>query len=583
MKEKATVIKKIVDQYLVKTLDYDLQTQLFFDENVDGMGGKVRGYTDIEIRLDGKNTDVIIEAKRSAKKLGEEEKKQAIEYGKSRNVICVVLTNGIEYLIYNSNTTNRLTLNGRSFDDIPRCIDLPLFLKNLKKDSDDVILTTSIFPQDLKKILQPHMEDMFREEAKKSMADLEHIFKRCHDILRDREKMTPEVSFEEFSKILFLKLYSEKLHNDKVVEIKLKAKNIDSFEEIAKQQNSITVKNLVEKNFGRIIQAYYGDVFDDTDVFRIKKSETFKEIVDVLAKVNFGQEVDADIKGRAYEHFLAAILKGSKLGQFFTPRPIVNMMVRLINPKPDDLILDPACGSGGFLIKAMQAVKWHIDNNPHEREDVKVKRRKHLKKNSLYGCDGGLVAKTAKMNMILAGDGHTNIIHDNSLTEDVSFLKMKREPLFDKIITNPPFGLNEKLTKTQLEKYDIPNSKAQSLFLQLMIQKIKPNGLICTVVDEGVLNTPSYTALRKYFFKKCFVLAIFSLPTTTFKPHYSGVKASILLLRKKENELIKQDFPIFGYDLQYVGYDNTGRTIKQDDIPIVLAEWNKHVSKYTGV
>ena len=116
-----------------------------------------------------------------------------------------------------------------------------------------------------------------------------------------------------------------------------------------------------------------------------------------------------------------------------------------------------------------------------------------------------------------------------------------------------------------------------------MIRKIKPGGLICTVVDEGVLNTSTYTDLRKYIFKKCFVLGVFSLPVTTFKPHYSGVKTSVLLLSRKKNELVKQNFPIFGYDLQHIGYDNTGRMTNRDDIPATLEEWNRHVKKYAGV
>ena len=583
MKERNTIIKKIVDQYLVKTLNYNLQTQLFFDESVEGMDGRISGYTDIEIRLDGRHTDIIIEAKRNGKKLGEYEKKQAVEYGKSRKVTCVVVTNGNEYVAYNSNTTNRLRINGRLLDDIPRCVDLPLFLRGLGINSDNVVLTIDMCQVNLKEILRPSMENVFQNEGKRTVADLEHIFRRCHNILRAGEKMTPEVSFEEFSKILFLKLYSETIHSKNTLAPKIDAEKINTFESIAEQESATTVRTLVTSNFDTIMTAYRDDVFDDTDVFRIKKPKTFKEIVNVLARVNFTSEIDADIKGRAYEHFLATVLRGSKLGQFFTPRPVVNMMVRLVDPKPGDLILDPACGSGGFLIKAMQSVGKHIDCNPHERESNKMDRWQYLKDSSLFGCDGGMVAKTAKMNMVLVGDGHTNITREDSLTEDVPFLKMDEDPFFDIILTNPPFGLDEKLTKPQLERYDIPKSKAQSLFLQLMIRKIKPGGLICTVVDEGVLNTSTYTDLRKYIFKKCFVLGVFSLPVTTFKPHYSGVKTSVLLLSRKKNELVKQNFPIFGYDLQHIGYDNTGRMTNRDDIPATLEEWNRHVKKYAGV
>ena len=492
MKERNTIIKKIVDQYLVKTLNYNLQTQLFFDESVEGMDGRISGYTDIEIRLDGRHTDIIIEAKRNGKKLGEYEKKQAVEYGKSRKVTCVVVTNGNEYVAYNSNTTNRLRINGRLLDDIPRCVDLPLFLRGLGINSDNVVLTIDMCQVNLKEILRPSMENVFQNEGKRTVADLEHIFRRCHNILRAGEKMTPEVSFEEFSKILFLKLYSETIHSKNTLAPKIDAEKINTFESIAEQESATTVRTLVTSNFDTIMTAYRDDVFDDTDVFRIKKPKTFKEIVNVLARVNFTSEIDADIKGRAYEHFLATVLRGSKLGQFFTPRPVVNMMVRLVDPKPGDLILDPACGSGGFLIKAMQSVGKHIDCNPHERESNKMDRWQYLKDSSLFGCDGGMVAKTAKMNMVLVGDGHTNITREDSLTEDVPFLKMDEDPFFDIILTNPPFGLDEKLTKPQLERYDIPKSKAQSLFLQLIDRAAGSRVDALRLLESVALSEPSF-------------------------------------------------------------------------------------------
>jgi type I restriction enzyme M protein len=193
----------------------------------------------------------------------------------------------------------------------------------------------------------------------------------------------------------------------------------------------------------------------------------------------------------------------------------------------------------------MQAVDWHITNNPHEGDEQKDERREKLRLLSLYGSDAGRVAKTARMNMILAGDGHTNIADKNSLTEEVPFLKMDEEPLFDVILTNPPFGLKEKLTKPQVARYDVPNSKAQSLFLQLLVRKAKPFGLICSVVDEGVLNTKTYRSLRKYLFKKCYVLGVFSLPVSTFKPHYSGVKASVLFMKRKKKRIGQAGFSNF--------------------------------------
>ena len=198
-----------------------------------------------------------------------------------------------------------------------------------------------------------------------------------------------------------------------------------------------------------------------------------------------------------------------------------------------------------------------------------------------------MLARTAKMNVIIAGDGFTNIKHGNSLTEDIDFLKisLKRKfPEADFVLANPPFGMSESdLDSKLLELYDTHTTKGQSLFIQKMIKITKPGGVICTVIDEGILNTKTTQDIRQNILKNCFIEAIIHLPYVTFEPNYARVSTSVLLLKKKESEIEKQEYPIFMFDLKEIGYKGSGKPhgkASEEIIQDIVKKYRKFKDEY---
>jgi type I restriction enzyme M protein len=200
---------------------------------------------------------------------------------------------------------------------------------------------------------------------------------------------------------------------------------------------------------------------------------------------------------------------------------------------------------------------------------------KKLKEETFYGIDAHYgVACSAKMNMIIAGDGHNNIICSDSLkNKKIVPLDEGRAHL---ILTNPPFGTSEgeSLNKSDLEQYEIHTTKGQSLFVQKMMLSVHKNSRIVTVIDEGVLNTSSHYDLRSLILKDCKVDFILSLPDETFKPNKINVKAGVMVLIKREqtDEDLKEEYPIAFIKIQSLGYDSSGQEIKGFDLNLLINE-----------
>lgn len=290
-------------------------------------------------------------------------------------------------------------------------------------------------------------------------ADLLHT---CHNIIRNREKLDPAAAFDEIAKILFMKVYAER---------HLKAD----------MKNNIFTLDYVEQA-GTFNPEYLADIFEKTkrefgkDKIFAKdekinlRANTIKTIIEKLEKYNLSG-TSTDIKGIAFEKFLGKTFRG-EIGQFFTPRPIVEFMVQMVAPKEGDIICDPASGSGGFLIRFFETVREQIYESvdkEYQREKAKIEKERGLSEEKkaekitkvydglqkkldkeitdsriwklanrcIYGTDANdRMARTSKMNMIMHGDGHGGIHHHDG------FLNMNGifEERFDIVLTNPPFG-----------------------------------------------------------------------------------------------------------------------------------------------
>ena len=309
---------------------------------------------------------------------------------------------------------------------------------------------------------------IFREDE---FADLLH---QCHNIIRNREKLDPAAAFDEIAKILFVKVCFERR-----LKTGRQRKNLFSAE-FLKQQKDL-YEDPIDTLFTETKKEYRADKIFEQDEKINLKFNTVKDIVEKLERYNLS-DTSEDVKGIAFEKFLGKTFRG-EIGQFFTPRSIVEFMIRMVDPKEGNVICDPASGSGGFLIRFFEIVREqilrYVDNeyqrykeevegkkytkkkkaellrlkyeqlqrqiNPYAsryeaaREDRQVSRIWKLANTCIYGCDANdRMARTSKMNMIMHGDGHGGVhYHDGFINVNGIF-----EERFDIVLTNPPFGAN---------------------------------------------------------------------------------------------------------------------------------------------
>lgn len=296
----------------------------------------------------------------------------------------------------------------------------------------------------------------FKEDE---FADLLH---QCHNVIRNREKLDPAAAFDEIAKILFVKVYVER-----ELRSKRQRKNLFNVDYLDDQLGRHPLNDLFKKTK----EAYEDDqIFDEDEEIRLKPA-TGREIVKLLERYNLS-DTSEDIKGIAFERFLGRTFRG-EIGQFFTPRTIVEFMIRMIEPKEGDIICDPASGSGGFLIRFFEIVREQILADadaqyeefkanletkslsaPKKAEALRERfaeirlsldqrrvgsRLWNLANRCIYGTDANdRMARTSKMNMIMHGDGHAGVHHhDGFLNVNGIF-----DGRFDVILTNPPFGAN---------------------------------------------------------------------------------------------------------------------------------------------
>jgi len=313
------------------------------------------------------------------------------------------------------------------------------------------------------------------------------------------------------------------------------------------------VNDTVLKHFQ---EEYGADIFTP---LQIKNPIILKRIIDSLDPLSL-VDTNSDIKGDAFEYFLKAYLakQHKDLGEYFTPRHIVKTLIKLVNPKFGETVYDPFCGTGGMLIEAFK----HIYNKMPRNE----KTLQQLRRETIYGSEITKNAKITKMNMILTGDGHNNILRQDSL-------KNPSKKKYDVIITNMPFSLGNYDEYSGL--YKLGSSNSNSLCIEHCFDAIDSNSgnpRIGMVIPEGILFDSKYTKLREYIYKNSYVKDIVSLPPGTFKP-YTDVRTSILYLtRIKQNNQTQKS--VWHFTVKNDGYTlNTKRQKKEgeNDLDLFLS------------
>ena len=475
-------------------------------------------------------------------------------------------------------------------------------------------------PKKLEEIADIPSADMVNDDKKiKAMLlqtkaftrdEFSRLLFKCHNIIRNNDKLSPEAAFDEISKILFIKIRYERTNS---------GTQIFSKEEFLKQKKMYDAVKSKESPdyyqflFNKTKEDFAKDhLFDENETIKIREN-SFEQIVKELQVYNLSTTSD-DVKGIAFEQFLGRTFRG-ELGQFFTPRTIVDFMVSVLDPQEGEYICDPCCGSGGFLIRAFEYVREHIENEVEVRkEDVKkslftddysklpkkeqekidqkvidafckmnyeldinnpMGRLRSLSFDCIYGTDANpRMARTAKMNMIMHGDGHGGGHHHDGLLNVNGIW----EGRFDVILTNPPFGarIDKELKITEADRFtDIEKIKAyekrygkenydnalkqvndhidqpildlfqigkfsgltEVLFIERCLNLLKPGGRMGIVLPEGVLNNTNLQKVRDFVESKAKILLIVSIPQDVFMAAGATVKPSLLFFKKfTENE-----------------------------------------------
>jgi type I restriction enzyme M protein len=299
-------------------------------------------------------------------------------------------------------------------------------------------------------------------------------------------------------------------------------------------------------------------------------------------------KIDLDTKGVAFEQFMEDFFKG-KSGQYFTPREIVSFAVKMMDIKNDDLVLDPACGSGGFLLHALDEVRKQAEEFNENDEAEKYRFWHDFAQNNLFGIEiNDSIARVAKMNMIIHDDGHTNVIGFDAL-EDIGKMSEKNRGFaknrFDVIVTNPPFGANVKRSEhPYLEKFALgqngkksrDNQKTEILFIERCIEFLKSGtGQMAIVLPDGILSNSTLQYVRDFLMERTQILAVISLPQFTFTHFGAGVKSSLVFVRKKNEKEKLGRYKIFMAITEHIGYDATGKKDAKNDLNEIYEEYKK--------
>lgn len=395
-------------------------------------------------------------------------------------------------------------------------------------------------------------------------------FKRAHDALWGGGQLNPSEAFDELDKLIFCKIWDEK-KDRKIGEpydfqiVTVDASEIVNFDKLGEIQKSRAIQDEENRRLTeRIKKLYEEGRKKDPEVFRDNirlTPEKVRTVVEYLQDINIG-DTDLDAKGRAFETFMNSFFRGN-FGQYFTPRPIVEFIVDVLPIRNESMVLDTSCGSGGFLLYALNKVRKQADAfYPNYKNDVK-QNSKHFKfwhdfaEKNLFGIEiNEQISRAAKMNMIIHDDGHTNVITSDGLLSEEEIQKNTQNKgfkynHFDFIITNPPFGSIVRQTEqAYLKEYKLgkkeedwlavkaspetvrENQSTEVLFIEQCYKFLKEGGYLAIVIPDGILTNSSLQYVRDHIEEIFRIVAVVSMPQTAFTATGAGVKSSVLFLKK---------------------------------------------------
>ena len=477
---------------------------------------------------------------------------------------------------------------------------------NTTQRSQDFLPATDIprFGSDAPK--PPHFSDLVSAED-----ELVAVFRRCHNYIAGNQGLQKDPAFNELLKLIFCKVQDE---NNLLGELKFFIGNEERRSEIGQRR----LRNEIEGLFNGVREKYPYIFDQNTEI--VLNNQILSYIVGELQRYSLIQ-TRADVKGIAYEQLVGANLRGDR-GEFFTPRTVCKMAAELVLATfPEERwlnisVLDPAAGTGGFLvalinvwqqhIRELERRRWHEDDSRVEAETVR--RLKEVAFARLHGIDfNPVLVRAAQMNLVMHGDGSTNVLHTNSLLppgewpgEAPNDVRGKiRLNSFDVVMTNPPFGSDIPIDDPHiLAQFELARSGTaesvllgslppEQLFIERCLQLVRPGGRVAIVLPDSILSNPGLLFIRRWLLKKARIVASIDLPVETFEPH-TGTQTSVLLLQKKTDEEIAfeaeagrlREYETFMAMPRAVGHDRRGNVLHLRTQTGDLIEYEESTSVY---
>ena len=436
-------------------------------------------------------------------------------------------------------------------------------------------------------------------------------FRRCHNYIAGNQGLQKPDAFWELLKVIFCKIHDERL--SEVVQFYATSKEREGL------NGRLKVKQRLEKLFSEL-KLEYPSIFRSNEDIELNP-EVLAYIVSQLQMYSL-LESDVDVKGRAYEEIVGSNLRGDR-GEFFTPRNICQMAVAMLDPSEGDLILDPACGTAGFLITAMNHVIEKIRKAESlrwgdlERAEIAVRQRvERFAQRYVVGLDlNPNLVKASKMNMVMNNDGAGGLFQANSLRAPITWHDELRDrsllSSIDLLFTNPPFGSKIPIDDPSiLEAYDLGHvwsydeaadswtrtngvhkqQPPEILFIERCVKFLKPGTGRCAIVlPDGILGSPGLGYVREWILRNTRVLASIDLHPDTFQPHVS-VQTSVLVLERKTSEEVSleaaagrlSDYEVFMAVADHIGHNKRGKVIyvRDDRGNEIVEEREETVKEY---
>jgi len=517
MKKSKYVVKAPLEPYTRKLIEDKLSLLKYNMDEMDLNCNVYRERAKMEYQdslLQGKNPDFIIYktgtdiplAVIEAKRLGvtlEQAVNQAIDfYAKPLNIPIVFVFNGASFYACSQNK-EPIKIDKIEISDF---VDEETLLELIDNNFEIETVPTGF--------------SLTKEE-------LLSVFKKANNLLRKAGLRDGYERFSAFSDLLFLKLKNDFDDYGLIANSKIDIDKVCNWEKLISKtpkrmgeenfsfENS-EVKSYLEDSIKPKLREKYGDVFENS--LNINDEKILIELLELIDDIDF-TAVDTDIKGDAFEFFLRNVTNGNKdLGEYYTPRHIVKMIVNLLNPKVGDKIYDSCCGTGGFLLECFK----HLLKNSNI-DDPEVKRV--IREESIYGRELTSTARISKMNMILFGDGHSNIVQMDSLSKPVI-------EEYDLAISNIPYS--QKVENGNL--YPFPSEKGDSVFVQHLWQSVKKGKTMAVVLPDTFLyDDGDVKDCREWIMKNSSEVIVISLPRGVFNP-YTPTKTSVLIAKKRTEE-----------------------------------------------